>query len=162
MKLGGIVLILFSAGYGYLIYRRSMLCTLRLLREIAEDLQLLAYRICVQRCPLSVILTEDLGRGVSGAYLWTPLAVRIARADGSLDDCWNRTMDELSPLIAQRLLPLGKLLPIGGETLVGAIEEVRKELLRLAREQQEQQMIKLRLSAALCFSAAALFVLVIV
>ncbi|MBR3704982.1 MAG: hypothetical protein IKM11_05805 [Oscillospiraceae bacterium] len=160
MKLMGALLILASAGGGYLVYRHSSMLTLRLLREIADDLPLLRYRICVQRCALPWIIENDLRGGLSGRYLWIPLADNLAHADRSFCICWDQSTGELPPLIAQRLSPLGKLLPAGGELLSDAMDEIHRELLRLACEQQERQTIHQRLSAAVCFSAAALLVLV--
>ena len=162
MKLWGVVLIFFSATYGYLVYRHATMLTSRLLRAIADDLPLLQCRICVQRCSLPTIFSEDLCRGLSGRYLWTPLAHRLARGEGTLQVCWDTTMDELPPIIAERLSPLGKLLSVGGDTLSNAIEEVNRGLLLLAQEQQAQQKVRLQLSAAMYFSAATLFVLAFV
>lgn len=162
MKLWGVVLIFLSAAYGYLLYRHTTMRTLRLLRAIADDLPLLQCRICVQRCSLPAIFSDDLCRGLSGRYLWTPLANRLARAEGTFQACWDSTMDELPPIIAERLSPLGKLLPVGGDTLASAIEEVNRGLLLLAQEEQTQQKVRLQLSAAMYFSAATLFVLVFV
>ena len=160
MKTVGVVLIIFSAGYAYLIYRRCILQTLHLVRSLADDLSLLRCRICVQRASLPVILTNDLSAGVSGKCLWVPLAARLARAEGAFDVCWNRSMDELPPMIAKHLAPLGKLLSVGGETLDRAIDEVHRELMELAEQQQRSSMVNSRLSAAVCFSAAAFFILV--
>lgn len=162
MRIMGAALILLGAVYGYLVYRRSAIRTLELLRSLADDLPLLRCKICVHRCALPTILTEDLGRGISGVCLWLPLAQRIAKRRDSLSVCWEQTMDELPLLVAQRLAPLGKLLPVGGDALSKAIEEVHRELLHLAREQEEQQQIKLRLSAAVSVSAAVLLILMFV
>lgn len=160
MKLVGVVLVFLSAVYGYLVYRCYATQTMQLLRALTDDLQLLRCRICVQRASLPVILTNDLSNGVSGRYLWMPLAERLARAEGSFAVCWERSMDELPAMIAQRLAPLGKLLPVGGDTLARAIDEVYRELSMLAEEQQRSGSVNSRISAAVCFSAAALFILV--
>ncbi len=162
MKLMGAVLILFGAAYGNYAYRRSAMWTLHLLRSLADDLPLLQCRICVQRCLLPAILAEDLCHGLGGKHLWVPLAERLARARDPFSLCWEQTMDELPPLIAQRMAPLGKLLPVGGDMLGNAIEEVHRELLLLAREQESRQGVNLRLSAAVSFSAAALLILIFV
>lgn len=159
MKWMGMVLIFLSAGYGYVIYRNSIVFTLRLLRAIADDLSLLKCRICVQRYAMPRILDEDLGGGLSGRYLWTPLAMRVSRAEGTLSDCWDRSMDELPPVISQRLSPLGKLLLVGGDTLGDAIDEIQKEMLQFAQDEEKRQIVNLRLSGAVCFSAAAFIVL---
>ncbi|MBR3704923.1 MAG: hypothetical protein IKM11_05505 [Oscillospiraceae bacterium] len=162
MKLIGAILVLLSAGYGYFVYRHSTRFTLRLLREIADDLPLLQCRICVHRCALPRILAEDLGHGLSGRYLWLPLAADLTHTESSFSECWDRVMDELPPLIAQRLSPLGTLLPVGGNVLESAIEEIHEQLVRLPCEQQKKQQVSLRISAAVCFSAAALFILVMI
>lgn len=162
MKLIGAFLILLSAGYGYFVYRHSTRLTLRLLREIADDLPLLRCRIVVHRCALPHILAEDLGHGLSGKYLWMPLAESLTHTESSFCACWDRAMDQLPPLIVQRLSPLGKLLPVGGDVLESAIEEIHDELVRLLCEQQEKQRMDLRLSAAVCFSAAAFIILVLI
>lgn len=160
MKLLGSVLVFISALYGYLLYRHGAARTIRLLRELADDLRLLRCRICVQRAALPVILEKDLSDGLSGRYLWMPLAARLARAEGAFDECWERSMDELPLMIAQRLAPLGKLLNLGGNTLERAIDETHRELLLLAQEQQRSSLVNSRLSAAVCFSGAAFLVLV--
>lgn len=162
MKLIGAVLILLGAVYGYLVYRRSVSQTLQLLRALADDLPLLQWKICVQRHPLPAILAENLRGGISGACLWQPLERRLAQARESLAVCWDQTMDELPVMIAQRLAPLGKLLPLGGDTLSEMIGEVHRELLQMVQEQERQQKLTLRLSAAVSFSAAALLILVLV
>lgn len=155
-------MILLGAAYGYLVYRRAAVRSLQLVRALADDLPVLQCRVCVQRSPLPVILTEDLGGGISGACLWRPLARRLAQGQDSLACCWEQTVDGLPLPVAQRLAPLGKLLSVGGDTLAEAIEEVHSGLLQLAREQEERQRIRLRLSAAVSFSAAALLILVFV
>ena len=162
LKLIGATLILLGTVYGYLVYRRSALQLLQLVRALADDLPILRCRICVQCCPLPMILAEDLGDGISGVYLWRALAQRLARAQDSLSACWDQTMDELPAPVAQRLAPLGKLLPVGGDTLAEAIGEAHRELLQLVREQEERQQLTLRLSAAVSFSAAALLILILV
>ena len=160
MKAAGVILVLLSAVYGYLVYRRSATHTLLLLRALTDDLLLLRCRICVQRASLPTILAKDLCHGLSGRYLWEPLSERLTRAEGTFCVCWERSMDELPALIARHLTPLGRLLPVGGDTLSHAIDEVHGELLTLACEQQRCNAVNLRLSAAVCFSAAALFVLI--
>ena len=70
-------------------------------------------------------------------------------------------MDELPKTIAQRLAALGGLLPIGGDALAEVIGEVHRELLQMLQEQERQQQITLRLSAAVSFSVAALLILVL-
>ena len=162
MKLMGTVLILLGAVYGYLVYRRSAMRIPELLRSLADDLPLLRCKICVHRYSLPAVLTEDLGHGISGVYVWLPLAQRLAQKQNSFSACWEQTMDELPILVAQRLAPLGKVLPVGGDTLSKAIEEIHRELHQLAREQEERQRVKLRLSAAVSFSAAALLILIFV
>ena len=161
MKLIGATLVLLGAVYGYLVRRRSAAQSLRLLRALADDLPLLQWRICVQRCPLPAILAEDLSGGISGACLWQPLAQRLAQAKESFSSCWDQMMDELPVTIAQRLSPLGRLLPIGGDTLAEVLDEVHRELLQLLQEQEKRQQLTLRLSAAISFSAAALVILVL-
>lgn len=162
MKLAGIILVFLSAAYGFLLCRQSAVYTLSLLREIADDLPLLSCRICVQRCSLPLILAEDLGHGVSGKHLWIPLAERLACSEDTFCVCWARSIDGLPRMIAQRLSPLGKLMPLGGDVLANALEEIHEELLQIVREQQTQQTVKLRLSAAACFSAATIFILVFI
>lgn len=159
MKLVGAVMILASAAGGYLVYRRSAVLTLQILRALAEDLALLRCQICVHRRPLPAILDSELNRGIGGAYLWEPLAALLKRCEGTVSFCWESAVKALPPQIAVRLAPVGKLLPVGGDTLARAIDEVREELLALARVQQAQQPARLRLSAAMCFSVAALFIL---
>ena len=161
MKLTGATLILLGAACGYLVRRRSVAQSLLLLRALADDLPVLQWKICVQRCPLPVILAEDLSGGISGACLWQPLAQRLAQAGESFSTCWEEMMDGLPATIAQRLSPLGRLLPIGGDTLSEMLDEVHRELLRLVQEQEKRQQLSLRLTAALSFSAAALLILVL-
>lgn len=160
MKLVGATMILLGAAYGYLVYRRTAVRSLQLVRALADDLRVLQCRVCVQRCPLPAVLTGDLGEGLSGACLWRPLAQCLARGQDSLPGCWERTVNALPLPVAQRLAPLGKLLSVGGETLARAIEEAHSQLLRLAQEQEGRQRIRLQLSAAVSFSAAALLILI--
>ena len=160
MKLAGVILILVSAGYGYCVHRRKGMQAMRLLRDLTDDLLLLRCRICVQRASLPLILERDLSSGVSGKYIWVPLAARLARAEGAFDECWESLMDELPEGIAQCLAPLGKLLPVGGDTLASAIDEVHSQLVILADEHRRSTAVSLRLSAAICFSSAALFILI--
>lgn len=160
MRAVGIIMIALSAVGGYSVYRRAALLKLQLIRALAEELALLRCQICIHRRPLPAILDGELCRGVGGEYLWKPLAEFLRRSEGTVQSCWEQAMDELPGMIAVRLAPLGRLLPVGGESLSRAIEEVREELLALAREQQERQSVELRLSAAVCFSLAALFLIV--
>ena len=160
MKLAGSILVIFGAVYGYVVNRQAATQTMRLLRALTDDLRLLRCRVCVQRATLPSILADDLSDGLSGRYLWMPLVARMSRAEGAFADCWDKTMDELPAVIAQCLAPLGKLLPVGGDTLAHAIDEVHRELLALADEQQRSYAVSSRLSAAVCFSAAALFILI--
>ena len=160
MKLAGVILVFFSAGCGYFLHRRTAAQKECLLRELMDDLQLLRCRICVQRASLPTIITNDLTHGISGRYLWMPLAERLTRAEGTFCVCWNRSMDELPQEIAQRLAPLGELLPVGGETLARSIDELQREFVLLANEQRRENAVSSRLSAAMCFSAAALFILI--
>lgn len=160
MKLAGAIMILISAAGGYLIYRRSAVLTLRLVYAIAEDLALLRCQICVHRRPLPLILSNELNRGPGGEYLWHPLADLLACSEGTICSCWEDAVAALPEVLAVRLAPLGRLLSTGGDTLSCAIDEVRDELLLLARKERTEQAAKLRLSAAMCISAAALFILV--
>lgn len=159
MKAAGILLIVFSAVWGYLVYRRSALQALRLIRALEEELGVLRCQICVYRRSLPAILDGELCRGVGGKFLWTPLSKRLRVGEGTIGECWERTVATLPREIAVRLSPLGSLLSIGGESLARAIDEVREELLLLERDRQERQKVDLRLSAAVCFSLAALFIL---
>lgn len=161
MKLIGATLIILGAALGYLVRRRSAAQRLQLLRALADDLPLLQWKVCVQRCPLPDILADDLNDGISGELLWRPLAQRLAQASENFSVCWVQTLDELPVMIAQRLAPLGKLLPIGGDALSVVIDEVHRELLRLVQEEEKRQQLTLRLSAAMSFSAAALLILVL-
>ena len=160
MKLLGSVLTFISALYGYLVYRRGAVQMIGLLRELADDLQLLKCRICVQRASLPAILENDLSDGLSGKYLWIPLMTRLVHAEGAFDVCWERSVDKLPAMIAQRLAPLGKLLSIGGDTLERALDDVHRELLRTADEQEKMNSVNSRLSAAVCFSGASLLILI--
>lgn len=155
-------MIALSAIGGYYIYRRSALLKLQLIRAIAEDLALLRCEICIHRRPLPTILDSALCHGAGGEYLWTPLMALMQRSDGTVCSCWEQAAGALPGALAQRLSPLGRLLSVGGEPLARAIDEVREELLVLAREQQERQSVELRLSAAVCFSLAALFLIVFI
>ena len=161
MKFIGALLVLLGAVIVYLVRRRSVAQRLQLLRALADDLPILQWKICVQRCPLPVILAENLSGGISGACLWQPLAQRLMQASESLSVCWEQTLDELPVMIAQRFAPLGKLLPIGGDALSVMIDELHRELLQLVQEEEKRQQLTMRLSAAMSFSAAALLILIL-
>ena len=155
-------MIFLSAGYGYYIHHHTAQQTMRLLREITDDLLLLRCRVCVQRASLPSILSNDLSRGLSGKWLWKPLAERLAGAEEAFAVCWEKVVDKLPTTVAQRLAPLGRFLPVGGDILAQALDEVHRELTILTREQQRINSVNSRLAAAVCFSVAALFVLVLI
>lgn len=162
MRAAGIIMIMLSAAGGYYIHRRTAVLRLQLIRALADDLALLRCQICIHRRPLPAILDGELRCGIGGEYLWMPLEELLQRSQGTVQSCWEQAVGGLPDLIAQRLVPLGRLIPIGGEPLARAIDEVREELLVLAHEQRERQSVELRLSAAVCFSLAALFLIVFV
>lgn len=162
MRAMGIVMIILSAAGGFYTYRRTAIIQLQLIRALTEDLALLRCQICIHRRPLPMILDRELCHGIGSVYLWEPMAELLRRTEGTVRSCWEQAVGELPGTAAQRLLPLGRLLTVGGETLAHAIDEVRDELLVLAREQQERQSVELRLSAAVCFSMAAFLLIVFV
>ena len=60
------------------------------------------------------------------------------------------------------LLPLGTLLPEGGEALAAAVGETREELTRFLREETARQATQGRITAALSLAGACLAILVLV
>ena len=160
MKVLGGILVAAGAIGAYLEYRKSAVRTLRLLRALAEDLALMRLMICIHRRALPDILTSELSESMAAEFFWLPLAGLIAQSGESTIRCWEKTVALLPPLVGNHLLPLGKFLPVGGDELDHAIAEVRREMIASAHELQERQPGELRLSAALCFSASALFILI--
>jgi len=162
MRTAGIVMIVLSAFGGYGVYCRTVMQKLQLIRTLTEDLALLRCQICIHRRPLPAILDSELCHGSGGTYLWKSLAELLRRSEGTVQTCWEKAVSGLPEEVAVRLVPLGRLLPVGGEPLARAIDEVREELVMLARERQERQSVELRLSAAVCFSVTALFLIIFI
>lgn len=162
MKLVGVMLILFGAGLGYLKYRRDVLYTLGLTRSLADGLAVLRCGICVHRRSLPTILNGELQQGAAASAFWIPLAQRLASDGKSIRQCWVETAADLPKPLNELLSPLGALIPVGGDMFSCAANELREELLSAFHRQQETQNTKLRLTAAVCFSVAALFILVFI
>lgn len=160
MKLLGALLILTGTFGGYLAYRRSALHLMALSKALADDLAVLRCRICIYRRTLPSILAEDLGQGSGNALFWSPLRELLERSGDSVRVCWENASRALPAPLDKILGPLGHFVPAGGETLASSIDEVRSELLSFIQAQQEQQPVKLRIAAAMCFSCAALFILI--
>lgn len=160
MKILGALLILLGAFCGYVVYQRSSMQVLCLSKALADDLAVLRCRICTQRRTLPSVLACDLAQGACAPVLWIPLAHLLEQSEGSVRTCWQTASEALPEPLGRCVSPLGALLPAGGETLSNAVEEARREILAFAGRQQEQQPLKLRLAAAMCFSSAALFILV--
>ncbi len=163
MKVVGALLILFGALWGHLQHRREIMLPLRLARALASDLAVLRCEICVSRRPVPVILERDLSRGMGAEYLWHPLS-RLLREDGermNMQNCWEAALAALPAPLMLCLLPLGPLLSNGGKSLEQAVDEVREELIRICRSEEERQAAQMKLSAALSISGACLAVLIL-
>ncbi len=161
MKLFGCFLMILSAAGVFLAIRKNTLDRMRLAKALADDLALLRCGICVYRRPLEQILQSDLGQGVTAEF-WNSLETLLAQRKGTVRCCWERTAETLPPSLDAILFPLGALLPAGGESFERAVNEAREKLLSCIRKQEEEQPVKLRLTAAVCFSAAMLIILVCV
>lgn len=159
MSAAGALLLIVSAVWGYLIRRRCAVRTLQLIRALTEDLGILRCRICVHCRPLPEILKTELSRGAGGACLWEPFAKLLSTSECSLGACWADIVETLPGEVGIRLAPLGQFLSVGGESLARAIDEAREELAALYRERQEKQGTELKLTAAVYFSFALLFIL---
>ena len=159
MKVFGCILIFVSACSVFLTIHRKNTERIRLARALADDLALLRCGICIYRRSLEQILETDLGQG-DAARFWNDLADLLRSHRGTVRDCWERAAESLPTPLRTVLLPLGALLPAGGETFDRAVNEARDALLVCVRTQEGEQSVKLRLTAAVCFSAAALIILV--
>ena len=162
MKTTGIALILCAAFLAFLRHRRAVLQELRLTRAICDDLALLRCRICVHRHPLPVILREELRESHAAAALWSRFCDALDHSDATVRHAWESSVETLGEPLGTMLTPLGEHLTVGGDTLSAAVEEVREELLRHVKSQQEEISLRLRLSAAMLFGCAAWFILIFV
>lgn len=159
MKLLGCILVLLSACGAFLSIQHSAVQRVRLAQALADDLALLRCGICIYRRTLEQILQTDLGQGAA-AQFWIQLAVLLEKHEGTVRCCWESAAEGLPSPLNSIMLPLGALLPAGGETFDRAANEARDALLACVRKQETERSVKLRLTAAVCFSAAMLVILV--
>ena len=162
MRLIGALLLLGGAGLWCLLRRREGMLPVRVGRALLEDLAVFSYQIRVRRTPLPELLEEVLAQGLGAEYLWRPLAERLAEEGASLPRCWRESVRTLPEPLGKLLLPLGPLLPAGGERLAAAIEETREELAGFLRAETARQASRGRVTAALCLSGACLLILVLI
>ena len=153
-------MILSAAGV-FLGIRRKTLERIQLAKALEDDLALLRCGICVYRRTLEQILQTDLGQGAAAVF-WNDLASLLDRHEGTVRCCWERASKTLPPPLDAVLFPLGALLPAGGESFERAVNEAREVLLACVRKQEAEHAVKLRLTAAVCFSTAMLIILVCV
>lgn len=161
MKAVGSILVLISALAFFLRERRVTVHRLKLAQSLADDLALLRCGICIHRLTLPQILQANLQES-GAAEFWSALLSMLLEAEGTVRFCWEKAAQLLPPPLDGMLTPLGALISEGGDTLDHFIDEVRDEMLSYIKTQREQQSIKLRITAALCFSSAALVILVCV
>lgn len=163
MKLLGCALILWAAAQLWLTQRQRLLAPLRLAEALRGDLALLKGRCCTGAVPLPAILERELTHGPGAAALWRPLLAALRQEEApALSSLWRQLTDPLPPPLDRLLAPLGPLLSLGGQGLSRVIDETREELTGFIRAERRRQAAAQRLCAALCFSGAALVILVLI
>lgn len=162
LKLLGSLLILTGGG---LLWRTQMLAARRrrrVLTDLTGVLDAMSEEIRMARTPLPALLrrqAETCGPDV-GAFLRSVAA--SAAGGGALPDAWDRGLTALPLEETERALLTGLALHGDEEQVCKALSLVSLRLGRRAEEQERKRPEETKRTTALCFSGAALLVILLI
>lgn len=163
MKLMGSLLVFTSGGMVWTYRRQSRRRQRTLLGDLAAALDRMEAEIRLNRTPMPMLLNKLSETGGEVAALFAG-AARDMTAGEPPSDAWRRAVDTLplSECGKRALLEIGTAMHGSEENICKAIElasdTLRDELSRLERQRPAED----RQTTALCFSAAALVVILLI